>query len=227
MAKIEKERPTESFERVFKLAFELGVAFALIRQHRKSVTDAQIDNPEFRTAKNGVVFAVDPKTGATSGLGRKIDGANSLKRLYGNEFTGKNLRGQRAVNLIRTKQRGHVKAAFHKEGIGDIDLIWGDENSGLKHIIDSRIKNNQSVDDVLNNLSEVIEKGVLIETGDPRENFNYYIQHKIKNKRYLIVVTKTNLSGEKGNKTHYVLTGMKVYKKNVGVKKNRQVMKKA
>jgi hypothetical protein len=211
--------------KALRLAFELGVTYAIVNRKPSIGADDQIDDPEFRTARNGVVFAIDPKTGATSGLGEKIDNATSLKKLYGNEFIGKTLQGQKAVELLRLKQRGHVKAAFHKEGIGDIDLIWGDEKSGLKHIIESRVKNHQSVNDVLNNLGEVIEKGVLFEKGDPREKVNFYIQHKIKDKRYIIVVTKTDIKGPAGNKTHYVLTGMEVYKRNAGVKKNRQIRK--
>ncbi|MDL0110887.1 PBECR2 nuclease fold domain-containing protein, partial [Campylobacter felis] len=34
--------------------------------------------------------------------------------------------------------KAQVSGAFYKEGLGDIDLVWGDENFGLKHILERR-----------------------------------------------------------------------------------------
>ena len=36
--------------------------------------------------------------------------------------------------------KGQVAGAFHKEGLGDIDLVWGDSKMGLAHILEQRAK---------------------------------------------------------------------------------------
>ena len=61
-----------------------------------------------------------------------------LDELLGEEFKG--FKGQAAVDKLLREQRGHVKGAFHREDIGDIDLIWGNEDVGLYHAIEQRKK---------------------------------------------------------------------------------------
>ncbi|EMG7299792.1 hypothetical protein V5L91_001644, partial [Campylobacter upsaliensis] len=65
--------------------------------------------------------------------------------------------------------KGQVAGAFYKEGLGEIDLVWGDENFGLRHIID---KHGDEFEDIAAELDEIIAKGVL-EKGEHR----YFIKH--------------------------------------------------
>ncbi|EOC4999590.1 PBECR2 nuclease fold domain-containing protein, partial [Campylobacter upsaliensis] len=65
--------------------------------------------------------------------------------------------------------KGQVSGAFYKEGLGEIDLVWGDENFGLRHIID---KHGDEFEDIAAELDEIIAKGVL-EKGEHR----YFIKH--------------------------------------------------
>lgn len=83
-----------------------------------------------------------------------------LKDFLGKEHTG--LKGQSAVEKLLQEKEGHVKGAFYREDIGEIDLVWGDEKQGIAHLIKSRTaKSPYKPEDILDNLTETIEKGVL------------------------------------------------------------------
>ena len=96
-----------------------------------------------------------------------------LNALLGEEFKG--FKGQDAVNKLIQEKRGHVKGAFHREDIGDIDLLWGNENVGLKHAIEQRLKEKNGeahAQDMLDNLAEAINKGMYSKRND-RGNFEF------------------------------------------------------
>ena len=65
-----------------------------------------------------------------------------LDALLGEEFKG--VKGQAAVDKLLKEKRGHVKGAFHRNDIGDIDLLWGNASTGLEHILERR--NQQGID---------------------------------------------------------------------------------
>ena len=75
-------------------------------------------------------------------------------------------KGQRAIDYLLLKQEGKVKNAFYRNDIGNIDLIWGDDKKGLKHIITRRMQQNIDTKEFLSNLAEVIEKGQLVRTNN-------------------------------------------------------------
>lgn len=81
----------------------------------------------------------------------------AAEELMGTEYTG--YQGQEAINKLLQEKKGHIKNAFTREDIGGIDLIWGDDTAGLKHIIQQREKQNVNSSEFLTNLSDVIEKG--------------------------------------------------------------------
>ncbi|ENN9470708.1 hypothetical protein ACAS26_001698, partial [Campylobacter upsaliensis] len=66
-----------------------------------------------------------------------------LKDEFGVNFEG--FKGKEAVEKLLEEQRGQVKGAFYKEGLGEIDLVWGEitdlekhKGYGLAHILDKR-----------------------------------------------------------------------------------------
>ncbi|EAI7238678.1 hypothetical protein CK720_08895, partial [Campylobacter upsaliensis] len=66
-----------------------------------------------------------------------------LKDEFGVNFEG--FKGKEAVEKLLAEQRGQVKGAFYKEGLGEIDLVWGEitdlekhKGYGLAHILDKR-----------------------------------------------------------------------------------------
>lgn len=80
-----------------------------------------------------------------------------ISGLWGKEHFG--VKGDDAIRLLLKEKNGHVKAAFHRNDIGDIDLIWGDETRGLAHIIKRRHEQRLDVARFLSALPDVIETG--------------------------------------------------------------------
>lgn len=83
--------------------------------------------------------------------------SRNVSALLGEEFKG--VKAQDAVNKLLRKKQGHVKGAFHREDIGDIDLIWGDDTCGLQHIIKRREEQGINPKGFVQDLAEVVEKG--------------------------------------------------------------------
>lgn len=109
-----------------------------------------------------------------------------------------NKKGQEAINYMLLKQQGKIKAAFSRKDIGDIDLIWGDEKHGLKHIIERRKEQNIDINMFLADLANVIENGKLV-----RINSKGRYEIFLNNKMAIIEPKKVN-----GNKT-FLLTAFK------------------
>ncbi|WRB36439.1 DUF3519 domain-containing protein [Helicobacter pylori] len=85
-------------------------------------------------------------------------------------------KGLGAINKLLETKKGFVAGAFHKEGLGDIDLVWGtpktkDSNGyGLAHILERRISNEMKKGlneteakeyalNIVKSIPEVLEKG--------------------------------------------------------------------
>ena len=122
-----------------------------------------------------------------------------VAELLGEEFTG--VKGQAAVDKLMHEKKGHVKGAFTRKDIGDIDLVWGNERMGLAHIIKRRKETGQNLEELLNNLTDIIEKGQL-EIGT---NGRFVIS--LENKKAVIKPEFNN------KKLQFVLTAFEVYKK--------------
>ncbi len=164
-----------------------------------------------RAAVNDSAFKEDEHPRDKDGKFSKGKASATIEEIYGHEITGLKLTGQKAVNAVLKRRGGYVKAAFHRPEIGDIDVIWGDKKSGLRHIIESRLKNNQSPTEVLNNLSNVIKHGLIVKEKDPYRNATAYrLELWNKGKGYRVIITKTVQNAEAGNKIHYVLTDMEI-----------------
>ncbi|ELJ1597798.1 hypothetical protein QYV54_001961, partial [Campylobacter upsaliensis] len=96
-------------------------------------------------------------------LGKDILEPSSLKEDFGENFAG--YKGKEAIEKLLEEQRGQVKGAFYKEGLGEIDLVWGDENFGLRHILEQRTKQwgEEKALKFISHLNENIEKGQIVE----------------------------------------------------------------
>ncbi|WRA31621.1 DUF3519 domain-containing protein [Helicobacter pylori] len=78
--------------------------------------------------------------------------------------------GLGAINKLLETKKGFVAGAFYKEGLGDIDLVWGNKDYGLEHILKRREKQakNQGLNEqqakeyalnIAKTIPEAIEKG--------------------------------------------------------------------
>ncbi|WRG74545.1 DUF3519 domain-containing protein [Helicobacter pylori] len=119
------------------------------------------------------------------------------------EFKGD---GLGAINKLLETKKGFVAGAFYKEGLGDIDLVWGNKDYGLEHILKRRedqVLNNgineteakEYAMSVVKTIPEVIEKGVKVE-----RNGRMAIEYQ-----NIKVGLKDNWKGEK-LPNHWVIT---------------------
>ncbi|WRG44845.1 DUF3519 domain-containing protein [Helicobacter pylori] len=80
--------------------------------------------------------------------------------------------GLGAINKLLETKKGFVAGAFYKEGLGDIDLVWGNSKYGLEHIFTRResdaIDKGMSKEEakkyaleIINNIPNIISNGKL------------------------------------------------------------------
>ncbi|WP_459177977.1 putative barnase/colicin E5 family endoribonuclease, partial [Helicobacter trogontum] len=98
---------------------------------------------------------------------RQIEYNLNIKPLkeFGTNYTEYYRDGVGAIQKLLAERQGQVAGAFHKEGLGDIDLVWGDSNFGLKHILQERTKQwgEEKALRFISHLSENIQKGHIVE----------------------------------------------------------------
>lgn len=212
-------------------AYCLGFMFGLGMKARQTMLTKDENIPDkdliFRTAKNGKKIAINTKTKEVSGVGNKASfSSTTIKELYGNEITGKNLRNEKAVSVLLSMKHGHIKDAFHRDGIGDIDLVWGNDRAGLQHIIKRRQESSQDPEKAVKYLPEIINKGSIINRFTEKDDRAFYIEHSINNIRYRLVITKnyTDINGRHSNR--FVLTNMEIYPKMLKIKKSKSMIRK-
>ncbi len=132
--------------------------------------------------------------------GIRTSETENIDELLGEEFKG--VKGQAAIDKLLREKRGHVKGAFHRDDIGDIDLLWGNDFLGLQHILKRREEQGIDVHEFLKGLSEVIESGEFKKKNE-RGNFEFW-----KSGKMVIIAPEYH-----GHKMTYVLTAYKRQKK--------------
>ncbi|GAA7299730.1 hypothetical protein HpCS40_15280 [Helicobacter pylori] len=103
---------------------------------------------------------------------QKLDTPSEWGHNY-SEFKGD---GLGAINKLLETKKGFVAGAFYKEGLGDIDLVWGNSKYGLEHIFSRResdaIDKGMSKEEakkyaleIINNIPNIISNGKLLKDG--------------------------------------------------------------
>lgn len=67
-------------------------------------------------------------------------GKSSFGNVY-NQFRGNAID---AFRFLKLKQKGDLQGVFHKDDIGDIDVVWGDKGGGFEHILGKHIGDGKS-----------------------------------------------------------------------------------
>ncbi|WRF17868.1 DUF3519 domain-containing protein [Helicobacter pylori] len=145
----------------------------------------------------------DMQKESEKGIKQKLKAPSEWGPNY-SEFKGD---GLGAINKLLETKKGFVAGAFHKEGLGDIDLVWGNKDYGLEHILKRREDQalNNGINEteakeyamsVVKTIPEVIEKGVKVE-----RNGRMAIEYQ-----NIRVGLKDNWKGEK-LPNHWVITG--------------------
>lgn len=76
-----------------------------------------------------------------------------------NQFQGN---AQEAFAFLKEKRSGDVLGVFRRDGVGNIDVVWGDKGGGLSHIIDKHVgegKSFLSVDEAAKVIDSIIKTG--------------------------------------------------------------------
>ena len=84
------------------------------------------------------------------------------------QFKGK---AKEAFNFLAKHRSRDLLGVFHRDDTGDIDLIWGDENGGLCHILAKHVgkgRDFETEQDAFDKIEGILEKGRLIQDGPLR-----------------------------------------------------------
>ena len=76
-----------------------------------------------------------------------------------NQFKGK---VKEAFDFLMKHKGGDLLGVVHRKDVGDIDLVWGDENGGLAHILHKHVGEGKSfanVDEAMSHIQNIIETG--------------------------------------------------------------------
>ena len=116
-------------------------------------------------------------------------GRSKFGNIY-NQFRGK---VKAAFDFLMKHQSGDLLGVFHREDVGDIDLVWGDYNGGLGHIIRRHIVEQNdfdNVDEIRDIVSSVIANGNIVRENVDKVNIEY--------DGYRVSIRKVNRDG-RGN----------------------------
>lgn len=112
----------------------------------------------------------EPEQEAAEGYGvAEKDYKPSGKGYFGNiytQFKGKVMEG---IDFLSRVRGGALQGVWHRNGIGDIDLVWGNDGGGLCHILKKHIndKDFKNKAGFANRLNDIINNGkVDFENGD-------------------------------------------------------------
>ncbi|WP_162983439.1 DUF3519 domain-containing protein [Helicobacter pylori] len=73
---------------------------------------------------------------------------NAIPTEWGKNYSEFKGDGVGAINKLLEVRSGYVEGAFHKQGLGDIDLVWGKggkDGYGLERILERRMQNNKDL----------------------------------------------------------------------------------
>ena len=85
-------------------------------------------------------------------------GSGVFGNIY-NQFKGK---VKEAFDFLMKHKGGDLLGVFHRKDVGDIDLVWGDENGGLAHILNKHVGESKSfanVDEAMSHIQNIVETG--------------------------------------------------------------------
>ena len=90
------------------------------------------------------------------------------KNRWGNIYQWAKGKVKEAFQFLQDKQSGYLKGVFNHPEIGEIDLIWGDNKGGLKHILQKHLieaDDFNSINDVIETIQRVISIGTITRQG--------------------------------------------------------------
>ena len=127
------------------------------RMTRQSVTADALDALRAQAKEVHGTFDTQTENPEPTGKGR-----------FGNIYQWTTGKAKEAADFLRRMQSGYLKGVFHRNDIGDIDLVWGNDKGGLKHIIQKHIVEHDdfdSVEEAMQIIDDVLANGEPIPQG--------------------------------------------------------------
>ena len=107
-----------------------------------------------------------------SSLRAKIEQENNIVPIkeFGTNYAEFYHDGKGAIDKLLTERGGQVAGAFYRKELGDIDLVWGNENFGLAHILKRRSEQwgEEKAIKFLSHLDENIKNGDISQAQNKR-----------------------------------------------------------
>ena len=99
-----------------------------------------------------------------SSLRAKIERENNIVPIkeFGTNYAEFYHDGKGAIDKLLTEKDGQVAGAFYRKELGDIDLVWGNEQIGLNKILAKHKADFDDFGGVANGLKKIIDDGKLI-----------------------------------------------------------------
>jgi len=88
-------------------------------------------------------------------------GSGALGNIY-DQFKGK---AKEAFDFLVAHEDGDLLGVFYREGFGEIDLVWGNEYGGLKHILIKHVGEKKSfatIEDAVFEIKSIIDFGEIV-----------------------------------------------------------------
>lgn len=121
---------------------------------------------EIRVWSDGKKYVKTPKGWVLA------EGQRKVKVLKNDDYFGRNYfkyagKPKEAIDFLLKERNGQVKGAWERKDIGKIDIVYGNDNKGLKHIVKRHIEEQNdflSQDDMAEKISDILKNGVLSKT---------------------------------------------------------------
>lgn len=121
---------------------------------------------EIRVWSDGKKYVKTPKGWVLA------EGQRKVKALKNDDYFGRNYfkyagKPKEAIDFLLKERNGQVKGAWERKDIGKIDIVYENDNKGLKHIVKRHIEEQNdflSQDDMAEKISDILKNGVLSKT---------------------------------------------------------------
>ena len=88
---------------------------------------------------------------------------------FGNVYQWVTGKAKEAAQFLRQHKNSYLKGVFHRDDIGDIDLVWGNDKAGLQHIIRRHIEEQtdfDSINEAIEAINNTIQNGRIVSEND-------------------------------------------------------------
>lgn len=88
---------------------------------------------------------------------------------FGNVYQWVTGKAKEAAQFLRQHKNSYLKGVFHRDDIGDIDLVWGNDKAGLQHIVKRHILEQtdfDSISEAIEAISKTIQNGRIVSEND-------------------------------------------------------------